>query len=192
MREMEDTMTTVIILVGPSGAGKTHHAKLLQAREQGTIICSIDDYFCRKGQYEFEPDKVGLAHAECLRKFTRELQSGYASHLIVDNPNCLLQDLAPYAALAQAYEARIDIRVFLTPFEVCVERTTKAISPKAIYNQIASRDAMLAHGMPSYWPWRVWAWGITRNEPRSDERNCHRPRRSRNNDDKPIGQLLDM
>ena len=90
-------MDRVIILRGPSGFGKSTHAKK-NFPEYATII-SADDFWWRKStvaaqtehgyfvnpveeregsyyEYLFNPAKLGEAHADCMRRFLLALEDG--------------------------------------------------------------------------------------------------------------------
>jgi energy-coupling factor transporter ATP-binding protein EcfA2 len=113
----------VVVLRGVSGSGKSTLAeKLLEACPGDGARISADDHFYRLDKatksyvYDFKPAELSIAHAKCLRDFTRWVQCspradlghpldvGTPSELVVvDNTNTTVAECAPYMALAAAY-----------------------------------------------------------------------------------------
>lgn len=100
----------VVILVGPSGSGKSTYAAGLGP----CVVCSADQHFTemRTGKYLFIPERLADAHKYCLLNVLDSMQSGTPRNvpLVVDNTNCTLVELAPYVALAKAYDHPLEIR----------------------------------------------------------------------------------
>jgi predicted kinase len=107
---------------------------MLTAHEN-LMVCSADHFFLdAAGKYNFDPRKLPEAHAACLRKFVTLCQtaaplskvtilrgvpgSGKSTYIkgsvlnlgiIVDNTCTTLSEVAPYAALALAYNLVLQI-----------------------------------------------------------------------------------
>lgn len=92
----------VIMMSGVPGSGKS---TLVARRWPGAVVFSADAYFMVDGEYRFDPSRIGEAHCGCLRSFTETLQVADVEVLVVDNTNLSVSEIAPYAALAQAYGA---------------------------------------------------------------------------------------
>ena len=139
----------VIILVGPSGSGKSTFAAL--HRGDATVVCSADDYFATSdGGYDFRPEDLGEAHGACLITFI-DAVACEIEDVIVDNTNCTAIEVAPYLAIAQAYGATVEVRVFDAPLDTLVSRAQHGAPEHAIKRQQANLHAMLAD-WPPWWP----------------------------------------
>jgi predicted kinase len=147
-------MAKVIILVGPSGAGKsTYIEKLITLF--ALFVCSADHYFVDydTGKYNFDPTKLGKAHGLCLQSFINYLSTHSAELIVVDNTNVEISAIAPYIAVAQAYDAEIEVVVFDTPVDVCIKRATHGASSWGITRQYEAMNKMLGvNEWPRYWP----------------------------------------
>lgn len=100
----------VIILRGVPGSGKSTYVK----RNPNAVVVSADHYFTDdKGLYNFDPTKLPLAHAKCLREFVDALLNHrdweQDVEIVVDNTNTSVMEVAPYAALALAYGASLRV-----------------------------------------------------------------------------------
>lgn len=99
----------VIIMRGIPGSGKSTFARNYELRSSTkTVIVSADDYFKQQdGSYNFVPEKIGEAHAQCADSFwfflrqDKELRNGT---LIVDNTNTSVWEIAPYYQTAITYK----------------------------------------------------------------------------------------
>jgi predicted kinase len=77
-------MTTVIILRGIPGSGKTTWANDFAARHPGTIIASADDAFQTETDYNYVETMVSAAHLACRIRVERAIYAG-APFVLVDN-----------------------------------------------------------------------------------------------------------
>lgn len=140
-----------------------------------TKIVSADNFFMKDGKYEFDPTKLGAAHAECLRDYIETVRrssiemskchvavlrgisgSGKSSwegkrhyDIVVDNTNCSIAELAPYMSIAQAYGANATIIEFHCPVEVAAERNTHGVPLVNVQKQY---NTMMANKTPPWWP----------------------------------------
>lgn len=142
-------------------------------------VFSADNFFVdpSTGVYNFRPMQIGEAHAACLRAYVGALQAGAHSvtimrgipgsgkstwikenaeslDIVVDNTSPNVVDVAPYAALAQA---------FLIPYEVVTLRVDpKVAAPRNVHGVPAEfvekcagwLDRGTAELMP-WWPKRI-------------------------------------
>lgn len=113
----------IYLLRGLPGSGKSTWARARQQYRNTvgrgpTLICSADDWHWKPGpdggkpEYRFDPAEAHLAHGACLKRYVSLLKADghHNDHLvIVDNTNCSPYEIAPYYALASAYEH--DVRV---------------------------------------------------------------------------------
>lgn len=94
--------------MGASGSGKSTWAH----SQSGARVVSADNFFMLgDGSYEFDPHRLPDVHQQCLRSFLRALEGG-EEHVIVDNTNTTLVEIAPYYALAEALGYTVEVRVF--------------------------------------------------------------------------------
>lgn len=93
------------ILVGVSGSGKSTKVCELQGMDFTNVaICSADDFFMdEEGNYNFDVDKLGEAHAECQRKARLALASKRITHVIIDNTNCSKWEQDVYMSMAREF-----------------------------------------------------------------------------------------
>lgn len=130
-------MKEVIILSGVSGSGKSTYAdELCQNKHTGKNICTVsaDHYFMINGQYVFDPKSLGAAHGQCLRNYTQAL-IGEADVIIVDNTNTTALELAPYVALANAYEAKVTLVTADVNLETAAKRNRHGVPLRTIQAQ---------------------------------------------------------
>ena len=91
----------LVILRGLPGSGKSSLAKLFDAP-----ICCADDYFMRKGKYEWNANEIGKAHLWCQDCCRNLMQTG-AERIIIANTSVAARDLRPYTDLAEKYGYRV-------------------------------------------------------------------------------------
>jgi predicted kinase len=140
--------TTVTILVGVPGSGKSHHTASLT----GAVVVSADHYFVELGggTYAFDPTKLGAAHGQCLRRYTEALQRGEA-HVVVDNTNTTLVEVSPYVSLALAYGYEVEVVRVRCPVEVAASRNTHGVGEGAVRAMDARIESMMDAGLPPFW-----------------------------------------
>lgn len=139
---------TVHILIGPSGCGKSTYAKQIPHVGWRSIV-SADSYFTDdRGAYRFDPNLLSNAHGMCLRNFTNSIQYPESHTIVVDNTNTTLIEIAPYYALAKAYNAEVEFVFFDANPVVCAQRNTHGVSEAAIRG-MCERIAKLE--FPPFW-----------------------------------------
>lgn len=100
----------VTIVRGLPGSGKSSYALSLyhglQFRGMETGLCSADDFFTdADGNYNFDPSKLGEAHADCQRR--SELLLQVDMNVIVANTFTARWEMQPYLLLAEKHRARV-------------------------------------------------------------------------------------
>lgn len=142
----------VFILVALPGAGKTTFCK---AEFPDALRCSSDDYFEKivdgSVVYDFKPELLGEAHRACLRKFVKGIEEKVPL-IVVDNTNLSIAEIAPYAALAQAYEYQLEILLIDVNPEVAFARNKHGV-PRDIFEKMMT--AFFTLKIPSWWPNRT-------------------------------------
>jgi predicted kinase len=104
-------MLEVIILSGLPGSGKSTWAEKFKKEHpdnQVVIISSDRQFVGEDGVYRFDPSKIKEAHGNSLRYYISCVERLYltTTHdvtIIVDNTNLTVEDIAPYYAVADAW-----------------------------------------------------------------------------------------
>jgi len=140
----------LVIMRGPSGAGKTTWAKQQYPK---SVICSANDYFIEhNGEYIFKPEQLTEAHAICFEKANWYLkkQRGDKNVVVIDNTNTMLHEMSPYIMLGQLYSVdEIEIVQIFCHASVAFERNTHGVPERTVRKQ-AARLATTA--IPPFWP----------------------------------------
>lgn len=154
----------VIILVGPSGAGKsTYIANYMRGRSEVSTVCSADHFFIdAAGRYSFDRNKLGEAHAACMRSFVESVREpthasvrgpGDVEIVFVDNTNTTKEELAPYIAVSRAYGVEPEIMVLGLDIEpsVLAARNLHGVPEAACKRMQDNVRRMIGH-WPPHWP----------------------------------------
>lgn len=139
-------MGQVIILRGVPGSGKSTWARM---EYPDAPVFSADHYFEKSGRYIFDPSKLGEAHGECLRRFIDWANGSFDPIVIVDNTNTTVAEVAPYAAVALAYEHDVVTVTFLCDPKIGARRNVHGVPEKSIY----AMDARLRASQRELMPW---------------------------------------
>lgn len=141
----------VTILAGIPGSGKTTWA--LEQEDVWTF--SADKWFDTPDGYVFVPEELGKAHRWCLRQFIAfcEKYTGvsYPVHLVVDNTNTTLDQIAPYIAIAQAFTDDVNVKVFDAAVGDGIRRNVHNVPVGTVVRMKRSLTNML-ESWPSRWP----------------------------------------
>jgi len=138
----------VFIMRGVSGSGKStvaYHIRARHPRPLNVAVVSADDFFQTgpRGEYRFDPDRIGEAHAQCLRRFMSALESRRYEAVIVDNTNMRLWECAPYVAIAQSQGADVELIHVTCDPKVAAERNTHGVPLDVVLAQYASYERAL-------------------------------------------------
>lgn len=154
-------MGHVIVMSGISGSGKSTYAKAL-AEKEGGYIMSADQYFKdARGEYRFDPKKLGNAHADCFWRFleyTRKaLEQRWQALVIVDNTNTTAEEISPYMLGAAAYGYTAEVITLmcnsLDEVKGAAERNTHGVPFPAI---LAQHKRLTERRLPRHWERRVF------------------------------------
>ena len=145
-------MTRVIILSGISGSGKSTLAKKLADEETasgGTAkICCADDYFMDSaGHYNFEPNKLGDAHAQCYSQFLQALDEG-VKLVIVPNTSTRTDEISPYFLGAAAYGIKAKLITLDCDPEVAAGRNVHGLDARSVKRQMGNLERRTVY---KYW-----------------------------------------
>lgn len=150
------TQRKVTILRGLPGSGKSTWVK---QHASGALVVSADHFFEDKhGNYVFHPELLPQAHQECLRAFVVSLVYDFKPHTVVDNTSIKAIEIAPYVALAQAYDCDVEIVTLLCPVGISVTRNKHGVprsTIEAMFDNMAFQESIF----PAWWSHRRVQWG---------------------------------
>lgn len=93
-------MKVVYIMRGIPGSGKSTVAEQLAGKDG--VIHSTDSYFCKSGEYKYNPKQLWIYHQCNLRAFTKSVEKGIPV-VICDNTNPRHADYRLYAKVAKEH-----------------------------------------------------------------------------------------
>jgi predicted kinase len=146
---------SLIVLMGISGAGKDYYAK--NSLPEHTLA-SADSFFMRNGRYHFDPHWLPAAHGACFRKVIEAIQRRDGL-VVVSNTNTRVTELAPYMALAQAYEIEAEIRVLRIDPKIAAMRNQHEVPLSQVRKQHEQLEASLNRMLP-WWKYAVLTWDV--------------------------------
>lgn len=145
----------IVLMSGIPGSGKSTYVKQLQQKlGDDAVVCSADAFFMVNGEYRFDVTKLGDAHGACLNRFTRWILKGrdvtHFQHmtLVVDNTNLSAVELAPYVALAQAFQMPCEIVTVLCDPSIAAARNVHGVPEAAVKRMDA---ALRSRELPPFW-----------------------------------------
>jgi len=124
-------MRKITLMSGIPGSGKSTEAEVRMCgsvnrpmlencshnQNPDNIIVSADHHFMDGPIYKFDVSQLSAAHGSCLKSYLRAV-SGWETvigehfapeHVVVDNTFVSSIELAPYIALAQAYDIPVEV-----------------------------------------------------------------------------------
>lgn len=144
---------TVQIRRGLPGSGKSTQARFELSKstaEHRAIFSADDNMVDALGTYKFDPSRLKEVHAKCLRSFVLAMSlPPEKSFFIVDNTNLTVAEIAPYAALAQAFGHEMEIVTGECPAELCAKRNVHGVGIETILRMEAT---MKKQELPPWWP----------------------------------------
>lgn len=90
---------TLLLIRGVPGSGKSTLARMLCA-DAPSFHAEADQYFMVNGKYEFKPERLQQAHADCIARVEHAMVSGQFDRVAVSNTFTRLWELEPYITLA--------------------------------------------------------------------------------------------
>lgn len=143
----------VQVLRGIPGSGKTRYVRELGQRYRVHAV-SADHFFTGPdGTYNFVAAHIDKAHRHCLRQYLNVLRSRADTApdvLVVDNTNASVAEIAPYMALADAYEVPAEIVEFACDPAVAAARNIHGVpapSVQKIHDTARANDQLI----PLWW-----------------------------------------
>jgi len=141
---MKEQNMHVVIMSGASGSGKNTY---IEKHYNSASIVSADDFFYVNGEYKFDHNMLGLAHAQCFRNFIYFLLNNH-NLIVVNNTNTSVIELAPYVAAANAFNATFELITLMKDPALCANRNVHGVSFNTIesmVNRIKNRH------IPKHW-----------------------------------------
>jgi predicted kinase len=114
----------IFLLRGISGSGKSTFIEKFKKAfpDKNITVVSADHFFYTPdGQYNFDRNKLAVAHGTCKGKFEKALQANNPI-VFVDNTNLKYQEMKPYIEMAEAAGYNWNIIQIETPLSVVLER----------------------------------------------------------------------
>jgi|LakMenEpi03Aug12_release.lakeMendotaPanAssembly.Ray.scaffolds.fasta_scaffold34668_11 hypothetical protein len=141
---------TIYLMQGAPGSGKS---TWIERNAPEACVVSADHYFYRPNwyspnrEYHFDPSKLGVAHASCMRKFIRAIELDGETLIVVDNTSPRVSDLSPYYAVAKALseEPIVVVRVLCDP-AVAAARNVHGVPAHAVERITAAME-----NPPPFW-----------------------------------------
>lgn len=97
---MTKDMKKLILLRGLPGSGKSTVAEYI-ASLNDAVICEADKFFIKDGIYQFDRNKLGLAHTWCKTKCRAAMANN--RNVIVSNTSTTEAEINPYVKMAEEY-----------------------------------------------------------------------------------------
>lgn len=141
----------VVLLSGISGAGKDTYIKHRFGNDDVVKVFSADDYFMSAEGYKFDPSHLPFAHGQCLRNFINTVAHAgpmTTDVVVVNNTNLTTEELAPYVAIASAYEHSIELVTIHCPPHIAAARSLHVNNPSIIKGM---HDRLAARKLPPFW-----------------------------------------
>ncbi len=139
----------VIILSGAPGSGKSTIAKKQAA---SALVVSADDFFMKKNaegkeEYCFSRDDLGLAHGECVKRFTMAIVNRHPL-IVIDNTNIDVVDFAVYQAVARAFGYEVELLTVKISAETSFKRNLHNVPMNVCKNMC---ERLERRRVPKYW-----------------------------------------
>lgn len=140
----------LILMQGCSGSGKSFVATcLMQKYSMDNIACeycSADSFFINDGKYEFDSNRLGVAHDYCKNKAKRAMQNNY-DVVIIDNTNTRQKEAQPYIDMAKEYGYFVSI-ISVSADDSLIDKQNKSRKsdrqiPKAVIEKQKNRTQLI-------------------------------------------------
>lgn len=157
-------MLKVLILRGLPGSGKTtymyKHLAKFQSSSCKVEIFSADNFWVKDGSYNYDPKRIGEAHAwcykgylECLAYRTRYKVDGEPNYLLtIDNTNISAYEVAPYVLAASSYGIEHKIITLWCDPLMAAKRNVHDVPPEIVLKMWSK---MLSAELPPFWKHEV-------------------------------------
>lgn len=93
-------MKQLILLRGLPGSGKSTVAEYISFLNKA-VICEADRFFIKDGVYQFDRNKLGLAHKWCQSECKNAMTN--SQNVIVSNTSTTESEIKPYIQMAEEY-----------------------------------------------------------------------------------------
>lgn len=152
----------VVVMQGLPGAGKSTIARKLKhefiSENQECHIFSSDSFHMENGVYTYKQERAAKAHGRCLHMYARFLMANIPDTLdphrllIIDNTNTTVAEIAPYIALAHAFDWRAHVLRVSCDVETAVVRNTHGVPMSTLIKMQAN---IWQFNPPAWWEIQV-------------------------------------
>lgn len=97
-------MTTLYLIRGVPGCGKSTLAQTLYNTAVVSAIIEADQYFMQDGEYKFDASKLGIAHKVAQDRVATCLLDGFS--VAVSNTSTTEKEVKTYQDIAEKYNAK--------------------------------------------------------------------------------------
>ena len=140
----------VYLVIGCYGSGKT---QWIDENLRDATVFSTDNLL-DAGSILADSSKVAKTNAELLRRYTNRVADEWFNRnetVVVDAPLCSAIELAPFVALAQAYEHELNIVCMRCAPDVAFARSRRICPIETIEFQVAKLMELIDR-YPPWWP----------------------------------------
>lgn len=140
----------VYLVIGCYGSGKT---QWIGENLRDASVFSTDNLL-DAGSILADSSKVAKTNAELLRRYTNRVADEWFNRnetVVVDAPLCSAIELAPFVALAQAYEHELNIVCMRCAPDVAFSRSRRICPIETIEFQVAKLVELIDR-YPPWWP----------------------------------------
>lgn len=137
----------VYIMSGISGAGKSTYVN--NNRGPNSVVCSADDFFINNGEYQFNANMLGIAHAACFNKYINALADDSVDEVWVDNTSLNVAEAARYVESARNADINFVIIELCVNEAVAHARNVHNVPATTISRQFKKK---MSNKWPTEWP----------------------------------------
>lgn len=142
----------IIIMRGIPGSGKNHWIDTNLATSRKVVLSTDDYHVDPDGVWRFKQSQLAEFHNRTLCEYTKWVylaslkEVTIPHHIVVNNTNIRLFELAPYYRLAEAFGAEVEIVWCFCSAETAYKRGTHGVPEQKVREMANSFEAI-----PLWW-----------------------------------------